>query len=133
MAVRTPDIKASEKALDDLMQRCDGVAAVMLALRDGRPFVERMRNGVDTGRFAAMVSSLVALGHSVLKELNSGMLDHVLIEGTEGKLVITAVPGTGGLLQLAVQAERDARPGLVLGQSKICAAAVGRAMPAGKK
>ena len=132
MASRTPDKKVSEKALESLMERCEGVSAVMLALRDGRPFLAHVNSGVDSGRFAAMVSSLVALGHGVLKELKSGMLDHLLIEGAEGKLVITSVPGTGGLLQLAVQANRDARLGLVLGQSKICAAAVGRAMPSDK-
>lgn len=132
MAARTPDKVVCEKALDSLMQRCDGINALMLAFRDGRPFVERVNSGVDPGRFAAMVSSLVALGHSVLKELKSGMLDHVLIDAAEGKLVITVVPGTGGLLLLAVQATRDARLGLVLGQSKMCAAEVGRAMPSGK-
>lgn len=130
MGVKPPDRAVSMAALERLLESCDGVIAAMFALRDGRPFAEKSRSKLDRGKFAAMTSSLVALGRSVLRELQAGDLDHVLIEGSTGKLVVSSVPGTGGLLMLAVLAERDARLGLVLGHAKMCSQAV-VAAPAG--
>jgi uncharacterized protein len=129
MALGVPDRARCSNALDSLFARCDGIDAALLALRDGRPFADKFRNTVDAGRLAAMTSSLVALGHSVLKELKAGTLHHVLIEGSAGQLVISAVPGTGGLLLLAVLASTSVRLGLVLGQSKICCQEVAAAIP----
>lgn len=134
MPVNTPDRARSAAALDRLLQGCDGVQAAMFALRDGRPFVEKSRARVEGGKLAAMTSSLVALGRSVLRELNAGELDHVLIEGSSGKLVVSNVPDSGGLLILAVLASSEARLGLVLGHSKMCAQAlaIGRSSEAAR-
>jgi len=111
-------------ALDRLIHGCDGVKAAMFALRDGRPWAERSRSKVDAGKLAAMSSSLVALGRTMLRELDAGELGHVLVDGSEGKLVLSSVTGSGGLLILAVLAERDARLGLVLGHARMCSATV---------
>lgn len=124
MVIATPDKARCAATLDQLMRSGADINASMLALRDGRPFVERCRTPMDSGRFAAMSSSLVALGQSVLRELGAAPLDHVVIEGTEGKLIIFSVPGSSGLLILAVFASRNARLGLVLSQSKTCAQAI---------
>ena len=130
MAVAPPDRALCTQALDRLLSSSDGISAAMLALRDGRPFVERCAGSVDSGKFAAMTSSLVALGHSVLRELDAGPLDHVLIEGGTGKLVVANIPGSNGLLLLAVLATPEARLGLVLGHAKTCVQAVAAAFPA---
>jgi len=124
-----PDRTQCAAALKRLIDSSDGIKAATLALRDGRPFLERCRTPLDSGKFAAMVSSMVALAHTFLRELSAGPLDHVLIDGVEGKLVISSVAGSGGLLLLAVFAERDTRLGLVLGHSKTCAQAVSEAFP----
>lgn len=131
MGVSAPDRSRCLAALEDLLGRCEGTQAAMLALRDGRPFADRVQSGVDVGRFAAMASSLAALGQSVLRELKAGPMDHVLVEGAEGKLVLVSVPDTGGLLLLAVLASHEARLGLVLGHARICAQAVAAAIPRG--
>jgi len=128
MALSEAGRKLCAEALDALIARCDGVSAAMLAFRDGRPYVERVRTRADHGKFAAMSSSLVALGQSVLRELDAGTLDHVLVEGTDGKFVVSSIPGSGGLLIIAVLARRDARLGLVLGHAKSCALAVSSAI-----
>lgn len=126
-----PDRSLCVSALDHLVAS-DGILAGMLALRDGRPFLMRNRNrNWDEGKIAAMVSSTVALGQTFLRELGAAPLDHVLIEGAEGKLVICSVARSNSLLLLAVVAERDARLGLVLGHAKNCAQAIAAAFPGG--
>jgi len=128
MALTKASKEACETALDELLARCDGVSAVMLAFRDGRPYADRVRDAAARGKFAAMSSSLVALGQSVLRELGGGVLDHVLVEGNDGKFVVASVPGSGGLLVIAVLAQRDARLGLVLGHTKTCALSISTAI-----
>lgn len=128
MALTEASKKVCATALEDLMVRCDDVTAAMLALRDGRPYIERIRGKTEPGKFAAMSSSLVALGQTVLRELGVGALDHVLIEGVDGKLVVANVPGSGGLVLISVLAKREARLGLVLGHTKTCALAVSAAI-----
>lgn len=126
-----PDRNRCATALEHLVDN-DGIQAGILALRDGRPFLTRNHNRAwDEGKIAAMVSSTVALGLTFLRELGAAPLDHILIEGAEGKLVISSVSGGGGLLLLAVVAQRDARLGLVLGHAKTCAQAISEAFPAG--
>ncbi len=98
-----------------------GYAGAMLTLRDGRPFAQEVRRDVDSGKFAAMSSSLVALGDTVLRELSAGALDHVLVDGAGGKLVITKAPDCSGMLILAVLTLGDMRLGLALGQVEACA------------
>lgn len=121
----TPSIRARHAALlSDLLTRCESIGAVMLALREGRPYVEKSRSRIDGGKFAAMASSLAALGSSILRELQSGTLDHLLVEGQEGRLVVCTVPATHDLFILAVLADREARLGLVLGHVRMCARAI---------
>lgn len=128
MAIAAPDRARCQAALDRLLQSANGINCAMLALRDGRPFAERHRNTLDAGKLAAMSSSLSALGQSVLRDLKSGPLDHLLIDGAEGKLVLATIPGSGGLLILAVHASREVPLGFVLGQAKACATMVSAAI-----
>lgn len=119
---------ASELELDRLLHRLPGIEVASLALRDGQPFVHRHRGHIDAAKLAAMSSSLVALGGTVLKELSAGNLDHVLIVGSIGKLVLVRLPEMSGMLILAVLASADTRLGMVLGLARTCAAAVGEVL-----
>jgi predicted regulator of Ras-like GTPase activity (Roadblock/LC7/MglB family) len=130
LKIAAPDKMRCIVALNKLLLSHEGIYATMLALRDGRPYVEKHRRAFDGGKFAAMASSLVALSHTVLRDLESGPLDHVLIEGGSGKLVITNIPESNGLLILAVLAAHDVRLGLVLGYAKTCAMEVSVTFPA---
>jgi predicted regulator of Ras-like GTPase activity (Roadblock/LC7/MglB family) len=121
MKITLPSRALCARALDDLFNKCDGITSAMLALRDGRPYVEKTRTKGDVGKFAAMSSSLVALGNSILKELACGTLNHVLVEGSTGKLVVCNVPFQQGILILAVHASNEATLGLVLGHARTCA------------
>jgi predicted regulator of Ras-like GTPase activity (Roadblock/LC7/MglB family) len=111
---------------------------------DGAVDVRRLRTrgiaGLDARRhgdtlpahqrraFAAIASSLTALGATALRELGAGVLDHVVVEGVQGKLVLVRLPELSGLMILAVQASADTRLGLVLGQARSCAVALGEVL-----
>lgn len=123
-----PKLLACSQAVEQFMVRCDYVNMVMVAFRDGRPFVSRSRSDIEPGKFAAMSSSLMALGNTVLRELNAGTLDHLVVEGAQGKMVVAAVPASNGMLIIAVHSNADARLGLVLGHSKTCALAISTAI-----
>ncbi len=124
-----PDKAQCDAAIKRLVDSNSGIKAAMIATRDGRAFMGRGSTAVDSGKFAAMVSSMVALGNTFLRELKSGPLDHVLIEGANGKLVISSIVGSDELLVLAVLAENDARLGMVLSSSKTCSQDVSKAFP----
>ncbi len=128
MKLSPADRDACMQELKQLRERCRGVQATMLALRDGRSFAHLASSSMDMDKFAAMSSSLVALGDTMLRELEAGTLDHVLVDGSRGKLVVSKIPGIGGLLILATLAEARTRPGMVLGYSRTCAASIGEAL-----
>lgn len=106
--------------LKRLIENCAGIKCALLALRDGRPFAQASQQSFDPARFAAMSSSLSALGDSVLKELVAGSLDHVLVDGSDGKLVISKIPGCGGVMILGLLASHQTLLGLLLGHAKEC-------------
>lgn len=119
------DRSVCSEAINELLLGCDGVSAVMLALRDGHSFMERSLTHLDGGKMAAITSSLHALGTTALRELRVGGLDHILVNGTTGKLVIASIPNSDGLLILAVLSSDEARLGMVLGRTMACAQKIG--------
>ena len=119
------DRNTCTEAINELLLNCDGVTAVMLALRDGHSFMERSKIPLDGGKLAAITSSLHALGATALRELRAGVLDHVLVTGTEGKLLIASIPNSDGMLILSVRTNSDARLGMVLGRTMAAAQKIG--------
>lgn len=128
MKLNSSDRVACTHELKQLRERCRGVQATMLALRDGRSFTHLASSSMDVDKFAAMSSSLVALGDTMLRELDAGTFDHVLVDGSRGKLVVSKISGCGGLLILATLATADTRPGLVLGYTRTCALSICEAL-----
>lgn len=112
--------------LQRLLLQSEEILGAVVASRDGRPFVHALRASVDQGRFAAMASSLVALGTSILKELQAGTLNHLLIQADMGQIILTRVPDSGGLLILALLASSNARLGLMLSHAKSSGAELSR-------
>lgn len=120
----------SREILATLLREQPEIAAVMLATGDGRAVagVSRAGQGGEAGRFAAMLSSMAALGRTVLGELKAGRPGHILIEGDAGTLVISEVPLGRRSLILGTLAGSDARLGAVLARSKGCCIALAGAL-----
>jgi predicted regulator of Ras-like GTPase activity (Roadblock/LC7/MglB family) len=110
--------------LTRLIKDCPDIKCALLALRDGRPFTQVAQPGLEPARFAAMLSSLSALSESLLRELAAGSLDHVLVDGSDGKLIISKVPGCGGMMILGLLASHGTFLGLLLGHAKESSSAI---------
>ena len=71
----------------------------------------RLDNPVDSPQVAAMAASIIALGERVLGRLSRGEIDRILLDGTEGGIVV--VPA-GHEAALATMVGKDAKLGLVM-------------------
>ncbi|GEM_PF-4244849 len=130
LANAPPDVVACEAALKKLMDDESSILTVMLAFRDGRPFMVRPRTQPNPGRLAAMSSALSTLSTTVLRELTGNDSDLTLIEGQDGKLLLIPIPAAGRLLMLTVHADGGANLGRLLSYSRHCAASINAAFPA---
>jgi len=88
--------------LQKLTTSGDGVLAAQVCTSDGFEVAVSGRHAESHRRLAAMVSSLQALGAAVVEETEIGTYRNLIIEATEGKCIMMAVPGTGGDILLTV-------------------------------
>ena len=75
---------------------------------DGR---SRLENPVDSPQIAAMAASIIALGERVLGRLARGEIDRILLDGSEGGIVVVPV---GREAALAAMVSKEAKLGLVM-------------------
>ncbi len=88
---------------------------------DGMVIASVLQEGVDADRFAAMSASLLALAEREIDEIQRGRLRQLLIEGTEGAVLLVQA-GTDAVL--AVSAEPGALMGKVFLEARRSAAAL---------
>lgn len=85
------------------------VNAAAAITSDGMVIASVLQDGVDADRFAAMSASLLALAEREIAEIQRGRLRQLLIEGTEGAVLLVQA---GNDAVLAVSAE----PGALIGK-----------------
>ncbi|WP_376696415.1 roadblock/LC7 domain-containing protein [Wenzhouxiangella sp. EGI_FJ10305] len=106
--------------LRGLMGSTDGsVNAAAAITSDGMVIASVLQDGVDADRFAAMSASLLALAEREIDEIQRGRLRQLLIEGTEGAVLLVQA-GAGTVL--AVSAEPGALMGKVFLEARRAAA-----------
>jgi predicted regulator of Ras-like GTPase activity (Roadblock/LC7/MglB family) len=71
----------------------------------------RTANPVDSPQIAAMAAAIIALGERVLGRLARGEIDRILLDGTEGGIIV--VPA-GPEAAVATMVNKDAKLGLVM-------------------
>ena len=107
-----------EDILRRLHKRVDGLHGTVVVSIEG--FVvaaysgegrSRTSNPVDSPQIAAMAAAIIALGERVLGRLARGELDRILLDGSEGGIIV--VPA-GPEAALAAMVNKDAKLGLVM-------------------
>jgi predicted regulator of Ras-like GTPase activity (Roadblock/LC7/MglB family) len=96
--------KSLRSELKALANKNPGILAAQVCTSDGFEVASVQRNEESHRRLAAMVSSLHALGSAMVEETELGSYLNLIIEATEGKCLMMAVPGTQGSLLLAAVA-----------------------------
>jgi hypothetical protein len=111
-------VQVLEDILRRLHQSVDGLHGTVVVSIEG--FVvaaysgegrSRTSNPVDSPQIAAMAAAIIALGERVLGRLARGELDRILLDGSEGGIIV--IPA-GPEAALAAMVNKDAKLGLVM-------------------
>lgn len=100
--------KAANVAIASVMNEVKGVHGAVVATGDGFEIAAKVENTAQVSRLAAMASSIAALGAVAGEESQLGVCDHVLIEATQGYIVMRQIRRDDMDLILSVVAGRDA-------------------------
>lgn len=84
-----------------------GVLATQICTSDGFEVATVHRDEESHRRLAAMVSSLHAVGSAMVLEAELGHYSNLIIEATEGKCLMMAIPGSSDSLLLVAVASPD--------------------------
>jgi len=105
-----PKASQARSIMRGLMGSTDtGVQAAAAITSDGLVIASVLQPGVDADRFAAMSASLLALAEREIAEIRRGKLRQLLIEGTEGAVLLVRC-GEDAVLAVSTN------PGALLGK-----------------
>lgn len=90
--------------LKDLAGQNPGILAAQVCTSDGFEVASVQRDEESHRRLAAMVSSIHALGSAMVQETDLGVYLNLIIEATNGKCLMMAIPGTEETLLLTAVA-----------------------------
>lgn len=107
---------AMQHLLKDLVSRNQGILAAQVCTSDGFEVASVQRDAESHRRLAAMVSSLHALGSAMVQETEIGRYLNLIIEATDGKCLMMAIPGSHESLLLTAVAA----PSLLFGRFHQC-------------
>ena len=100
-----------ESNLARLQQANEGIYASLLSSVDGHALAKKARREFSDSRLAAMTSSCLALGEKIAIEAQQNGCNFVIIQNTDGFLVLRRV---GEKLVLTTMADKNVNLGLVL-------------------
>ncbi|MEP7100258.1 MAG: roadblock/LC7 domain-containing protein [Burkholderiales bacterium] len=103
----------AERAAEALLAEIDGASAIVIATADGFDLARAGNRVVDPARVAAMVSSFAALGDAASREVGIGTPRLLVIESSEGRLVVRCMQVRGQSLIMVVLTDRKVLLGLV--------------------
>lgn len=119
-AVQThPKASAVRSVLRKLNTSSADIEASAAITTDGFIIGSVLDEGVDADRFAAMCASLLALADRAAEEISRGEMKQVLIEGSQGMMLLVHA---GNEAVLAVAAKATVNLGMVFIDARKCAA-----------
>lgn len=110
--------RAAQQAVDLVMNEIKGIKASVVSTEDGFEVASRVQNTGEIGRLSAMASSMAALGAIAGEENQLGACENLVIQATQGLIVVLQARRPDVTLVLSVVASRDALMGQILYASK---------------
>ncbi|HEY9107014.1 MAG TPA: roadblock/LC7 domain-containing protein [Roseateles sp.] len=108
-----PCAASGTRAGQELLDTIDGARTVLVATVDGFPLAVAQRQPLDADRLAAIVSSIGALGTAASSETGIGAPRCLVVESTQGRLVVRCVKAGAHELVVAVLTDTQALLGRV--------------------
>jgi len=103
----------ARQAAQTLFAEVDGARAVVIATADGFDIAHTGHHAIDPARLAAMVSSISALGTAASRETGIGTPRYLVIESSEGRLVVRCMQVQDQALIVVVLTDKSVTLGLV--------------------
>ena len=104
-----------DQELHGLLENGTGIYAVFFSTIDGHAVAHATQAQLPESKFAAMTSSLIALGESVAHEGNQRACQYVVIVNSDG---IVATRRCGKYYVLSILARKDTNLGMVLSSTR---------------
>ncbi|MGE8224531.1 MAG: roadblock/LC7 domain-containing protein [Stenotrophomonas sp.] len=114
------EIKAIDIRLQEFADSVDGVRAAVVASVDGFVLAQAATQSSSGERLAAMTSAMLALASAVGRELALGTLDVLMLEASEGKVLMQSIPLPRGSLLLMAACGQRSVIGHVLWSAREC-------------
>lgn len=86
-----PVLAVAEKEVENIAKEVNGIKAIVIATVDGFDIVSRALDDTDPKRIAAMASSISAISHVVAQEAGLGSGKNIIINTTNGFVVLQNV------------------------------------------
>jgi uncharacterized protein len=120
-AVRAEKLAKARIGIANLLESVPAIVGAFLATDDGFELTQMIAGrDVDSARLAAMSSSMIALSHAIVVEIELGETENLLIEAKLGKVLLLSL-ATEPKLSLTVISKPSATLGQVLFASRECA------------
>ncbi len=111
-------VTLAKSAVEHIMREVKGVKAVVISTEDGYEVASQVQNAAQTSRLSAMASSFAALGALVGEESQLGNCNNIIVDASEGLIVIMQIPNLTLALTMCIVAGKDCVIGQVLYFSK---------------
>ncbi len=111
-------VTQAKSAVEHIMREVKGVKAVVISTEDGYEVASQVQNAAQTSRLSAMASSFAALGALVGEESQLGNCNNIIVDASEGLIVIMQIPNLTLALTMCIVAGKDCVIGQVLYFSK---------------
>lgn len=106
-------IDSAQRAAGGLLAELDGARSIVIATVDGFEVAHTGTQAVDPARLAAMVSSFAAVGDAASRETGIGVPRCLVIESTDGRLVVRCIEIQGESLIVVILTDKATLLGLV--------------------
>ena len=107
-----------ERILREVQSRIPDLEGLAVVTRDGLPIASALYSSTDEDRISAMTAASLSLSERVCMELERGIMEQVIITGSNGLIIIR---DSGEHAVLVGIARIDAKLGLVLLDMKTAA------------
>ncbi len=114
------EVTVVDQRLQEFTGSVDGVRAAVVASVDGFALAHSATDQSSGERLAAMTSAMLALATAVGRELTLGTMEVLMLEASEGKVLMQSIPLSRGSLLLMAACGQRSVIGHVLWSAREC-------------